>query len=103
VSSKKDLLEYLRTFAKINGEKSEEKAFSASYIPESSSSSSSTLNTFVGNPSDKRRRLILLFSGQGPQWYGMGRVLYMTNKVFFFCFCLFLFYVYLFLFNLDFS
>ncbi|KAH7828358.1 putative beta-ketoacyl synthase [Monocercomonoides exilis] len=33
-------------------------------------------------PSEKKRKLCLVYCGQGSQWYGMGRVLYRENVVF---------------------
>ncbi|KAK2958826.1 putative Highly reducing polyketide synthase easB [Blattamonas nauphoetae] len=37
---------------------------------------------YQGASSEKKKNIVLLFSGQGPQWYGMGRTLFQTNEVF---------------------
>ncbi|KAK2958042.1 putative Phthioceranic/hydroxyphthioceranic acid synthase [Blattamonas nauphoetae] len=39
-------------------------------------------SVLVGVPSPNKRKLVLLFSGQGPQWFGMGRGLFETNRIF---------------------
>ncbi|KAK2961530.1 putative Phenolphthiocerol/phthiocerol polyketide synthase subunit C [Blattamonas nauphoetae] len=42
----------------------------------------SSANHYQAASSEKKRNIVLLYSGQGPQWYGMGRSLFQTNEVF---------------------
>ncbi|KAA6367601.1 MAG: putative beta-ketoacyl synthase [Streblomastix strix] len=75
--NKKDAIEHLRQVA-------------SSSSTEGVNKSSSDEQSGVSNPdhyirttqSERKRVLIVVFSGQGPQWWGMGRSLYKTNYIF---------------------